>query len=111
MSFLYPRTITITRAAYKTDSDEGLHQGEAKVLGPVPANIQLKRDRAAQPISYPAPTNSTVATPTWVIFFQGPNGAVEKGDKILDDLGRSYEVDAPYWNSLGYAVEARGFTP
>lgn len=113
-NFMYPRTISIKRASFGQNSTDGLNQGETVVVPAVPglpASIQLKRNRSSTTILSPGHTNADDSMPTWKIFFKAANGLVKKGDKITDDLGISYIVEGPYWNSLGYGLEARVYTP
>lgn len=77
----------------------------------IDASIQLKRNRSERAAAYPAATNSDDAMPTWSIYFKAAVGTVLKGDKITDETGITYIVEAPYWNSLGYALEARIYAP
>ncbi len=46
-----------------------------------------------------------MSAPTWQIFIPAWSlglGAIEDRDIIADDLGERYQVQASYWNSLGY---------
>lgn len=110
-NFMYPRTINITRNAMVQSDGEGLHQSEVKVMSDVAASIQLKRARPIGPAAFPGPTQAADAIPEWLILFKGVLGVVEKGDKITDDTGIEYFIEAPYWNSLGYNVTARLYHP
>jgi hypothetical protein len=113
-NFIYPRTIKIMRSSYIKTPADGLRQQEITVAQGIPASIQLKRNRSQTAISFQGPTNADDAMPTWKIFTQPgrlANGTILKGDKITDELGENYIVEGPYWNSLGYSLEARYYTP
>lgn len=104
MSFMYPRTIAISRpqqvspAGY-TDEYGGLDQAkETAVASGIPANIQLDRQGQDNRTKLPADGKATL----WRVFFKRPNGLLMNHDVITDDLGVRYQVLAPYWNSLGY---------
>jgi len=107
MSFIYPRTIAITRpqpiAGIGLQSYSGLAESnETPIAAGVPASIQLDRAGRKPLPNVPADTDGRG---TWRIFFVLPNGTVEKDDVITDDLGIRYQVTNPYRNSLGYACQ------
>lgn len=112
MSFIYPRTVTVTRVTYGTDTGGGTQAKETTIMTSVPASIQLKRDKGSNVPSFPAPSNTDAAVPTWKIIIPSVAlGVIKKADKITDDQGVTYEVDAPYWNSLGFQGECRLYKP
>jgi len=113
-NFIYPRTITVKRAAFAQTPTDGLNQNKTTIVSDIPASIQLKRNRSSTTILSPGHTNADDSMPTWKIFTQPgrlANGTIHKGDEIVDDLNISYIVEGPYWNSLGYSLEARVYTP
>lgn len=110
-NFLYPRTITITRNLMVQTPADGLHETEVEIAKDIAASIQLKRQRPTDPHSFPAATQSADTVPEWLILFKGDRDLVMKADKITDDLGVSYQVEAPYWNSLGWNIVARVYHP
>ena len=110
-SFIYPRTITITRVDIVKTTADGLHEQEVFVAVDLPASIQMKRARPVGPPVRMGPTQSADAQPEWLILFEGDKDLVQKSDKITDDLGEVYQVEAPYWNSLGWNVTARNYHP
>lgn len=112
-NFIYPRTITATRAATVKTAQDGLHQAEVPVIAApgLDAAIQLKRARPVGPVAQGGPTQSADEIPEWLILFKGPRDLIQKGDKIIDDLGIAYQVEAPYWNSLGWNLTARLYHP
>ena len=93
------------------DAVDGLHEKEIIVVKDVAASIQLKRSRPVGPPVMSGPTQSADSIPEWLILFKGDKALVLKGDKITDDSGISYEVEAPYWNSLGWNLMARLYHP
>lgn len=111
MSFLFPRTIRVSRVQEVFTTQEGLHQAEVTLFSNIRANIQLKSDKGAHPMGFPSRTNSETSMTTWNIFFDLPLGSVNKSDKITDDAGQTYEVTGNYWNSLGYNCECRIYIP
>jgi hypothetical protein len=110
-SFLYPRTITITRVEIVKTIADGLHEQEVVVAAGLDASIQMKRARPVGPPIKMGPTQSADAQPEWIILFAGPSTLVRKSDKITDELGATYQVEAPYWNSMGWNVTARNYNP
>ena len=111
-NLVFPRTITIARAAYSNTGD-GLEPVDTVLATNVPATIQLKSVRPlvnnASPL--PAGSASNPGMGTWMIVFKGALGLVKKGDKITDDLSVTYEVDAPWWEAYGYECECRVYKP
>jgi hypothetical protein len=104
MSFMYPRTIKITRQPDNTGVGGIGYQGqdpstETVIASNIPANIQqgssTRRNEADLPTDNPRGG-------LWNIFFNMPNGTIFSKDVITDDLGIRYQVVDPYWNSLGY---------
>lgn len=104
MSFMYPRTITITRPATTSGVGAIGYQGldptnETIVQSGVPANIQRTENLRKLDENLPGDVARGSA---WQIFFKLPNGTVLDRDIITDDLNVRYQVTAAYWNSLGY---------
>lgn len=106
MSFIYPRTITITRPAPQQTAG-GLQgyggrteAGETELATGVPCSVQGRREGTRNPPGLPADGNKA----SWRIYT--PLGAVDDGfvrdnDVLTDDLGRRFGVVADYTNSLG----------
>ena len=111
-NLIYPRTITITRSAY-TNTGGGLEPTDSIIATGIAASIQLKsvRPLVNNASTMPAGSASNPGMATWIIIFQGTMGLVKKDDKITDDLGVAYEVDGPWWDSLGYQCECRVYKP
>ena len=109
MSFVYPRTITITRPPVRTSGQVG--PIEYQVLDPsqetliasnVPASIQRVRTNLRLAANLPS---DIIRGSDWSIFI--PNRGLARGimkdnDIITDDEGIRYQVSSAYWNSLGY---------
>lgn len=110
-NFVYPRVISIFRTSIVKTIADGLHEEEVTIAEGIDASIQLKRARPVSPAIHPGPTQSADSVPEWIILFRGDRDLVEKSDKIVDDLGVAYMVEAPYWNSLGWNLEARLYHP
>ncbi len=107
MSFLYPRTINVTRPAAQSGVGAigyGALQAstETPVATGLPANIQL--DRLGKRLDAHLPAD-TAGRSMWRVFIplaSAANGLIHANDVVIDDLGRRYQVSEPYWNSLGY---------
>lgn len=108
MSFLYPRTVTITRPTQPTGIGAVGYGGEttsaetAVVAAGVAASIQLAKDRGKPDANLPADAGKTL----WKVFIPVaaavPLGTIQVRDIVTDDLGQRYQVAGPYWNSLGH---------
>lgn len=107
MSFIYPRTITITRPGEQTGVGAlgygaELTSTETPVASGIAASIQLKKEGAPPTADLPG---DVAKTPFWVVFIPASAmalGVIQRRDIVTDDLGIRYQVQAPYWNSLGY---------
>lgn len=128
MSFIYPRTITITRPVPQLSPAGGLASaGSSQVGGStpylgvrnkakgaetivavgIPCSIQAHgaravTDREAMPSSAPGPVRWKFLVPLGELVF----GQVRDRDIVTDDLGNRYDIASDYWNSLGYNFEA-----
>lgn len=107
MSFTYPRTISISRPPINTGAgDQGYETAppdqETAIQAGIPANIQQRRSGGNNAVGLPGDARVT----SHRVFFRWPEpGLVEKRDIVTDDLGIRYQVDSPYWNSMGYRLE------
>lgn len=110
MSFLYPRTIAITRPAsdlapgYQPNYSGVEPANETPIADCLPASIQLKKEKGRPNTNLPADQE---AKSFWTILIplgSAPLGLIQNNDIVTDDLGVRYQVLAPYWNSLGYAL-------
>jgi hypothetical protein len=108
---IFWRTIQITRVASEYTDADGLHSTEVAVASDVPADIQWKTSAPTKPVGYPAATNTDAPMNVWRIFCQLPLGTVKKGDKIVDDLGEAYQVDAAWHNGIMYELISRDYQP
>lgn len=104
MSFMYPRTITITRPNATSGVGALPYQGldpanEAIIATAVAANIQRSENTRTLDEKLPG---DVARGSVWAIFFDLPNGTVNDRDIITDDLNERYQVMASYWNSMGY---------
>lgn len=109
MSFLYPRTIAIKRPGGQSGvgfqpghagSDDA---GETSVATDLPASIQARREGQRTPVGLPSDATGTM----WTVFIPKASaelGLIQQHDIVVDDLGERYQVVAPYWDSLGYAL-------
>lgn len=106
---LYNRTISISRLAkVQTSGDAGylgpVETNETVIFSSIPASIEYS-SRGKRPVAeVPADTEDRTI---WYIFTPANAlalGAVLVRDIITDDLGDRYQVDAPYWSTLGYEL-------
>lgn len=102
MSFLYPRTISVYRAA--APSATGLQpysdvSAQTLVASGIPATIDLKKEVGNQPADLPGDMSKRTY---WNINFRGALGLVLDTDIIVDDLSQRYQVTGAYWTMLGY---------
>jgi hypothetical protein len=111
MSFIYPRTIQVSRANETTPAQVG-NIGYNGVTGPtnetviasdVCASIQLANDGVRNAVGLPSDAPSR---PVWKLLIPASAlalGTIRSADIITDDIGQRYVIQSPYWNSLGYA--------
>ncbi len=109
MSFIYPRTVAVTRPNRDTTVGFAGYSGlsaadETAVVSGLAASIQLKKQGGAPEAKLPG---DVAKKPFWAIFIRrAALGVIRKHDIITDDLGNRYQVDGCYWNSLGYNILA-----
>lgn len=111
MSFLYPRTVAISRPNAQTGFGAQGYSGETaaaetSVVSGLPASIQLKKEGSAPDADLPG---DVAKRPFYVVFIpanQVTLGTINRQDIVTDDLGIRYQVLANYWNSLGYSLLA-----
>lgn len=107
-SFLYPRTIAVHRPAPQSGAGRLSYGGqvqadETPVCADIPASIQERREGGGNPTRLPGDAK----VPTHHIYIPRgklAKGTVKTGDIIIDDLEARYQVQAPYWDSLGYRL-------
>lgn len=109
-NFIYPRTIAISRPGAAPVAGDGGYSGlpqgsETTVATGIPASIQFSRS-GSQPLAKVPSDVAGRATPVDVLIPRNAltNGTVELRDIVTDDLGQRYQVIAPYWDSMGYAL-------
>jgi hypothetical protein len=113
MSFLYPRTVSITRpgaqpidqVGFQASAPSGDPAEETSIATGLRANIELRGKQGANPVGLPG----DVSQDEWDIRIPksaAARGLIEPGYFVTDDLGERYKVSANYWNSLGYALRA-----
>jgi hypothetical protein len=106
MSFLYPRTVAITRQSPVTGGGAQPYSGmqptqETSVASGLVASIQLSKERGKNEANLPADAGKTL----WKVFIPlsaAALGLIQVRDIVTDDLGARYQVVGPYWNSLGH---------
>ncbi len=109
MSFIYPRTIQISRPFDTTGIGALPYQGlepsdETILFTGIPASIQL-RGATSQKAGIPADTKGA---PVWVVIIPlqyCANGTIQDRDVVTDDQSIRYQVSGAYWNSLGYQLD------
>lgn len=107
MSFIYPRTISISRQPVATGGGVqpygGMNPSEEVVLfSGLPASIQQKSTGGRPDANLPA---DAANRSMWRVFMPLSANvivdAVLRGDIVTDDTGQRYLISAPYVNSLG----------
>ena len=108
---MYPRTIAVTRPSAPVGVGyTGAYSGELKssetaVVSGIAANIQAKTTMArvysnALPSAAPGPI-------VWRVFIARgvvADSVIKDRDIITDDLGRRFQVEAAYVNSMGWNI-------
>lgn len=102
MSFLYPRTITISRMAPDPTLGSQGYSGmtpdkETIVAQGIPARIQADRQGTPPQAKLPA---DAAGESIWKIIFKGARDLARTGDIITDDLGERYQIISAYWGPL-----------
>lgn len=107
MSFIYPRTISITRQPVTTGGGVqpygGMNPGaEQTIYSGLPASIQQKGTGSRPDANLPADAKDRSLWRVLMPLSAGvAAGSVLRGDIVTDDTGQRYQVWAPYVNSLG----------
>lgn len=109
MSFIYPRTVAITRPNSELGAGEqnyfaATKGNESTIASGLPASIQQVREPGGPEGKTPsdAPNRSV-----WSIFIPAASaalGLITERDIVTDDLTKRYVVIAAYWNSLGHRL-------
>lgn len=107
MSWIYPRTINITRQPTATGGGVQPYGGmnpaaEVPVYTGLAASIQQTSTSAKPDANLPADARSRSIWRVLMPLSAGVTvGSVLRGDIVTDDAGQRYQVWAPYINSLG----------
>lgn len=112
--FLYPRTITIKRQAVVASiGATGTYGGvqaatETTVVTDLPASIQYFSTSIPNESGMPGNSYGRGRYRIFIpIEFGGIKSlGIQKSDTVIDDLSERYQVHAPYWDSLGWALSA-----
>jgi len=110
MSFMYPRTLTVTRPVLSTAVGAKGYGGvtsaaETTVATGIPASIQYYKRNDSGELSLPANAGKSL----WRVMVPPASAALglfQTRDILTDDLGQRYQVAVPYWNSMGHALIA-----
>lgn len=105
--FIYPRVVTLSRPNPTSGKGalgyQGLLPADEEVLFTgLEASIQ-HRGGTANPTGLPG---DSMSVPVWKIILPPwslTNGQINDRDIFTDDTGIRYQVQASYWNSLGYS--------
>ncbi len=110
-TFLYPRTITITRPPVPSQGGGAFRFGGDQpaeylvILSGIAAAVQSDRIGRITPSNLPASSG----LPYYKILIPASEaalGTIQKNDFANDDLGIHYQVYDPYWTPLGYQLKA-----
>lgn len=104
MSFLYPRTISISRPVAQVGVGAIGYGGQTEATETVlftgiQASIQQKKEGQKPDLGLPGDTSKRSM---WRIFILLARGSLKDRDIVTDDEGIRYQILAAYWNSLGY---------
>lgn len=107
MSFLYPRTISISRQSALSGIGAQPYQAlnianETILFSGIAASIQSSSEIK---IAFANLPGDTAGTPDYFIFISAqilPINSINNRDIITDDLNKRYQVTDNYWDSLGY---------
>lgn len=116
MSFLYPRTISIQRAAQTFSATEGATQTLTTVISNVPCMIDLKRPKGnSMPVGFPGKSNTDAPMPYWYMTCAGYSIAaadtVQQADIVTDDAGLKYKVEGVWWSPIGTVLACEPYRP
>lgn len=107
MSFIYPRTIAISRPnTNDTPGDRGYSgvtkANETQIAAGLPASIQLDTKGGKPDGDVPSDAYGRSAYRIFIPQSAAALGLINERDIVTDDLGKRYQVVGDYWNSLGY---------
>lgn len=107
MSFMYPRTIAISRQVAPASGGVQPYGGmaptvEKVIYSGIQASIQQKSTSSRSDANLPADATSRTMWRVFVPLSAGiAPGSVLRGDIVTDEFGQRHQVVAPYINSLG----------
>lgn len=110
MSFVYPRTISVSRQTALSGIGAQPYQAlnianETILLSDIPASIQQKKQLK---VAFAHLPGDGQGVPSWNIYIPkkyAALGDIKNFDIVTDDLNNRYQVTAAYWDSLGYRCE------
>lgn len=111
-SFLYPRTLTITRVSPLTAGGnqgrrDASQSGEVAVLSGVPANIYDLKRAPKPPTDLPADAVWQEMCKILIPGSAAAPGAIQRNDIATDDQGQRYRIMTPNLKSgLGTQMQA-----
>jgi hypothetical protein len=108
MSFLYPRTMTLARAAAQAGEGQIGYGGKTQaaemvIAQDIPCTFDLRREGQKDTTGLPGDGTR----PTYDCRIPRRSlalGMVQDRDIVIDDQGLRYLVVGPFWASLGYAL-------
>jgi hypothetical protein len=112
LSFLYPRTVSISRPHANPTTDVG-DQGynaergaadETVLATDLPASIQLDRQGQRNGEGLPTDARYQAIYKVFIPKSAAALGSIKSADVVTDDQGVRYQVFSPYWDSLGYRL-------
>jgi hypothetical protein len=107
MSFLYPRTVAITRPNTNDTAGDRGYSGvtkaaETAIASGLPASIQLQSKGGTPEGGTPSDAFTMSRYAVMIPQSAAALGLIEERDIVTDDLNKRYQVVGAYWNSLGY---------
>lgn len=112
MSFVYPRTVSVTRPSIVAGVGNVGYVGlnptqETPVAGAQGMRASIQYERVSRPPLGQVPGDATTRSTFKIFLPDAPApGLIQTRDIVTDDLGQRYQVTAPYWDSLGYTLRA-----
>lgn len=107
MSFIYPRTVALTRPPINDAPGDRGYSGvtkanETTIATGLPASIQLDTKSGKPDGDVPSDAYTRTAYRIFIPRRAAALGLINERDIVTDDLGKRYQVVGNYWNSLGY---------
>ncbi len=109
MSFIYPRTISISRPNASTAvGAQGygglLKTAETQIAAGIAAHIEAERQGKDPDAKLPGDAKGESI---WRIMFKAAKGLVQTDDIITDEIGNRYQVISASWEQLGYTCRVQ----